>query len=106
MSNFMQSYWYLVAAFIVAVMIAVRIYLHTKQGEYLAGKIARTLPILGKLNIKKEASMFARTLSTLLYAGLPMVDAIEIVAATMENVLYRDALYEAKEQVMRGVPLS
>lgn len=106
MSNFMQSYWYLVAAFIVAFVIAVRIYLHTKQGEYLAGKIARTMPILGKLNIKKEASMFARTLSTLLYAGLPMVDAIEIVAATMENVLYRDALYEAKEQVMRGVPLS
>ena len=50
--------------------------------------------------------MFARTLSTLLYSGLPMVEALEIVAGTMTNALYRDALREAKEEVIKGVPLS
>ena len=64
------------------------------------------MPIFGKLNIKTEASMFARTLSTLLYSGLPMVEALEIVAGTMTNALYRDALREAKEEVIKGVPLS
>lgn len=106
MSNFILSYWYLTAAVLAAAVIGIRIYGHSEKGQRQFGRLVRKVPVLGRLNVKKEASMFARTLSTLLYSGLPMVEAIEIVSATMTNALYQDALKAAKEEVMKGVPLS
>lgn len=105
-SEFIMDYWYLIVAVIVAAIVGIRVFSHSDAGEHFFGKLKRKMPIFGKLNIKTEASMFARTLSTLLYSGLPMVEALEIVAGTMTNALYRDALREAKEEVIKGVPLS
>ena len=105
-SEFIMDYWYLIVAVIVAAIVGIRVFSHSDAGEHFFGKLKRKMPIFGKLNIKTEASMFARTLSTLLYSGLPMVEAVEIVAGTMTNALYRDALREAKEEVIKGVPLS
>ena len=48
----------------------------------------------------------ARTLSTLIAAGVSLVDAVEITANTMQNVLFRDAVLEARDEVVKGVPLS
>lgn len=106
MSNFVQKYWYALAAAAALIVVAVRTYKHSSAGERFFGNAARKIPIFGKLNVKTEASMFSRTLSTLLYSGLPMVDALEIVADTMTNALYRDALKAAREEVVKGVPLS
>lgn len=105
-SNFVFKYWYLLVAAVIGIYIAIRTYAHSEQGQRFFGKIARKLPIFGKLNIKTAAALFARTLSTLLYSGLPMVEALEIVASTLPNALYRDALRDAKEEVTKGVPLS
>ena len=48
----------------------------------------------------------ARTLGTLLAAGIPLVEAVDITANTMNNVLVKEALLDAKDQIMMGVPLS
>ena len=48
----------------------------------------------------------ARTLSTLLEAGVPMVEALEIVSNVMGNIWFKEALVDIKEQVVLGVPLS
>ena len=48
----------------------------------------------------------ARTLSTLLAAGVPLVEAVDIVAETMSNIWFKEALKEATEQLIIGVPLS
>ena len=45
-------------------------------------------------------------MSTLLQAGMPMIDALEISASTMKNVLYYDALEKVKSGVSLGLPLS
>lgn len=70
------------------------------------GNLARKLPVFGKLNIKTAASNYARTLSTLVYSGLPMIEALGITADTMKNALYKKALKNAREEVSKGVPLS
>ena len=46
------------------------------------------------------------TLSTLLGAGIPMIEALDIVARTMGNVHFREALLEAKDDVAMGDALS
>ena len=50
--------------------------------------------------------MMARTLSTMIAAGVPLVDAVGIVANTMSNIWYKEALLDARDQIMMGVPLS
>ena len=56
--------------------------------------------------VKSACSSLARTLSTLLAAGVGLTDAVDIVADTMTNVLFRDALRFSRDEVMKGVPLS
>ena len=68
--------------------------------------MARSMPIFGKMTIKTAAANFARTLSTLIYSGVPMVEALAITAGTMTNYLYKKKVEEAKEDVTRGIPLS
>jgi type IV pilus assembly protein PilC len=42
----------------------------------------------------------------LLAAGIPLIDAIDITARTMDNLIIKKILYESKEEVARGVPFS
>lgn len=106
MSEFVQSYWYMLIIVIGGVVAALRMFGKTEEGEKLFGTLSRSIPILGVLTIKTQASVFSRTLSTLLASGIAMTDALEIVARTMTNALYRDALKNCKEEVEKGVPLS
>lgn len=106
MSNFIRKFWYLLILVGAGIVAGIRVFKKTEYGETLFGNMSRKMPIFGKLNIKTSASIFARTLGTLLYSGLPMVDGLEIVANTMPNVLYQKALKKAREEVIKGVPLS
>ena len=64
------------------------------------------IPAISNFTVKTASSRLARTLSTLLGSGIGMVDALEITAHTMTNVWFRDALIEAREEVLQGIPLS
>jgi type IV pilus assembly protein PilC len=55
---------------------------------------------------KTECARFSRTLSTLLAAGMPLIEAIETTGKTLDNVIFKDALADAVVQVQRGAPLS
>ncbi len=70
------------------------------------GKIAMKLPLFGKLNIKTYSSQFARTLSTLMYAGIPLIHGIDAVTKLMKNRHFQLQLQSAREEVAKGVPLS
>ena len=106
MSDFVTGYWYIVIAVIAAIVIAIKLYKQTDSGQMFFGNLARKVPVFGKLNIKTAASNYARTLSTLVYSGLPMIEALGITADTMKNALYKKALKSAREEVSKGVPLS
>ena len=106
MSDWLIAYWYIAIAVIVLIVIAIRMYKKTDNGKLFFGKLALKFPLIGKLNTKTACSLFARTLSTLVISGLPLVEAIEIVADTMSNEVYKRALKKTAEEVARGIPLS
>lgn len=105
-SEFMIHKWYILLAIVIAAVVLIRYFKQTESGQVFFAKASRNGPIFGKLTIKSAASNFARTLSTLIYSGLPMVDALEITAGTMTNYLYRKKVEEAREEVIQGIPLS
>jgi type IV pilus assembly protein PilC len=60
---------------------------------------------MGVLRAKILLTEFARTMSLLLSAGISLLRALEIVTEALDNVIYRDALKAASEQVEKGVSL-
>ncbi len=106
MSDFVIDHAVIIIAIIVAIVFGIHKWKQTDAGKEFFGKLAVKLPVFKKLNIKTYASMFSRTLSTLLLAGIPMMDALDNVAKTMKNVLYREELLRAKDEVSKGIPLS
>ena len=105
-SNVLIQYWYIFAGSIAAVILVIKLYKSTENGKKFFGKMAIRMPIFGRLNVKTASSLFARTLSTLIYSGLPMIEALDIVAKTMSNILYEQLLLQVKEEVAKGVPMS
>lgn len=105
-SNFMQAHWLIVILVIVAIVFFIRWFKRTETGETLLAKAAIKIPLFADLTIKQNAAKFARNLSTMLAAGISMPDAVEIVAETMNNRFYLEAMKDARNDVMQGVPLS
>ena len=105
-SNFVIHKWPIILIIVVAIVAGVKAFRKTERGQVFFATIARKMPIFGNLTIKSAASNFSRTLSTLIYSGLPLIEALGITAGTMSNYLYKKKLEQAKEEVVRGVPLS
>ena len=64
------------------------------------------IPAVNNLVVKSASAQMARTLSTLLAAGIPLVEAAEIVSNIMTNPYFKDALAAAKDEITIGQPLS
>jgi len=105
-SDFFVSWWWLLIAIIVAIFAGFKIYSTSDSGKEVLSALALKTPVLGPIKTKSACARLGRTLCTLLAAGVSMTDAIEITGRSMENLLYKRAMKEAKEQVMRGLPLS
>ncbi|NIT04040.1 hypothetical protein GTO10_03880 [Candidatus Saccharibacteria bacterium] len=105
-SNFMVRGWWAVFVILIAFGYGLFRWSQTEKGRYQLSEIAFKVPVFGKLNKESEQARFARTLGLLSGAGIPITQALEITAAAMGNVLYKDAIIDAERQVEKGVPLS
>lgn len=105
-SNFVKNKWYLLLGGVVIVVLGTKAFAETDLGKHVFGKAAISLPGIKELTIKSSAASMARTMGTLMAAGVPMVETVEIVANTMTNIWFKEALLDAKEQIGLGVPFS
>jgi len=76
------------------------------SGKMFFATLALKIPLFSKLTIKGACARFGRTLSTLIAAGIPLIEAVDITARTMDNLIFKKVLMNAKEEIARGVPLS
>jgi type IV pilus assembly protein PilC len=63
------------------------------------------IPVVGMIFTKAAIARFARTLSTLFAAGVPLVEALESVSGATGNIVYADAVLRMREQVATGQQL-
>ena len=105
-SNFMIHRWYVLLGIIALIVVGIKLFKASPTGELMFAKMAVNAPIFKDIVIKSNSASFARTLSTLMAAGIPMLDAIEQVAKMMSNKIFRDGLMNTKAQVAKGLPLS
>lgn len=105
-SNFIQAYWFILIPAIIAVVVLVKSFAKTNTGKHVFGKLQLKVPAIQNLVVKSASAQMARTLSTLLTAGVPMIEAVDIVADTMTNIWFKEAMKETVQQIMVGAPLS
>lgn len=106
LSNFIVGKWYIVIAAAAVAVVAFKIFAASEKGTYILADLAINAPIFGTLTVKSASATFARTLSTLTAAGISMIDALEITGKTMKNIRFKDEVFNAKDKVAQGRPLS
>lgn len=106
MSDFIIAKWYLIIAVVVVVIVAFKIYQSSDVGKHQLAYLLMKAPLFGNLTIKSACAGLARTLSTLMASGLSLIESLDITAQTMKNILIRESLMEAKDEVSKGVNLS
>ncbi len=106
-SHYLQkSGW--VILLIIGIIIAIHVFLKKKSQKYvwILNFLALKAPILGNLTKKTAIARFARTLSTLLDSGVHLPEALYISSKTTGNLLYEEAIIEAKDAVTSGQTLT
>jgi type IV pilus assembly protein PilC len=77
-------------------------YYKTAKGKRRIHKIMLHLPVIGAVLRKIAVARFTRTLGTLLSSGVPILDALEIVARTAGNVIVEEAIMYARIKISEG----
>ncbi len=102
MSRFVKGNILFILGALVLLAVGFVKYRNTKQGRKTTDEIALKLPIFGPLFKKVAVARFTRTLGTMISSGVPILDALEVVAKTAGNVILEEIIYEVRASIAEG----
>jgi type IV pilus assembly protein PilC len=105
-SDFFVVYWYLALLCLAGIVTFFVQFPKSKMGKDLFDNFLLNMPILGNFFKSLFQARFAENFSTLLSAGITINEALEVVANLIGNNVYRDAILEAQEDVVKGESIS
>lgn len=105
-SDFMAAHTVLVLASLIGGLVALVYFLRSRPGKLVFHFVLLHFPIIGPMAKEVNSARTARTLSSLLTAGVDVVRAIDITTAVVQNVYYKPVLASARAAVEAGKPLS
>ena len=101
-----QSYGiYAAAVLALAIFLFIR-WTKTDAGATMVDRVRIALPLIGTVWLKYQVGLFARTLSTLLKGGLPLVPSLETAARSIDSKQISNAVFSSVETVREGQGLS
>ena len=106
LSNFIRTYWYILIFSAISAVVAFKMFTNSESGRYKWDHLKMTLPVIKGTLSKIYSSRLTRTLSTLVNAGLPLLNAMDISARVIGNKFITKHMNQAKEDVRSGVSLS
>ncbi len=105
-SEFAQTnIFYLIGAVFVAGFVFKKIY-STEKGKLKIDGMLLHAPIAGILIRKVAVAKFTRTLSTMLESGVPILDALQVVAKTAGNKVIEQAVFHVADSIAEGRPIA
>lgn len=106
LGTFLAEKWYFAVIIVFLLIFVFRMVLKVKIWKKAFDSIILSVPIISPIIKKTNAAHTVRTLSSLISAGVPLVRSLEIIAETLGNCHYREAIETAKEKVKKGEKLS
>lgn len=101
-SQFFLSYWPLLVGGIVLAVFAFVSYTGTEQGRYNWDRVKLRMPIAGSIILKATLARFARAFAIASRAGVPIVQALSVVATVVDNAFLARRIEQMREGVERG----
>jgi type IV pilus assembly protein PilC len=102
---FMRDHWYLIFGGLFAVYFFLKGWVKTDTGKLVKDHFILRVPVFGPLFKKVALARFARTFSTLVKSGVPILGAMEIVSQTAGNKVISNIVDDARESVKQGESL-
>ncbi len=94
--------WIIILASPVIVMLLMKLIKQSKRGKLILDRISLYIPILGQIIAKTNVARFSRTLGTLISAGVPILEAINITRETTSNGVFANALAKVHDSIREG----
>lgn len=101
-SNFTIGYWPLLAASAIAAGVGFRLWVATPRGRYVWDRTKLRFPIAGKILVKATLARFARSFALSVRSGVPLVQALSVVARVVENEYIGSRIEQMRDGVERG----
>ncbi|MGE0762250.1 MAG: type II secretion system F family protein [Bdellovibrionales bacterium] len=105
-SNVFKNYWWAMLGVTIGTVFGLKSYYETDDGRKVIDRVLIEIPLFGTLIQRGAIARVSRTLSTLLGAGVRIMDALDIAGATAGNWVIEKALIDAKDVVSRGRALA
>jgi MSHA biogenesis protein MshG len=101
-SKFSVDYWYVIVGGVVGAVAAFKFYLSTEKGRFRWDKLKLRFPIMGKIIVRATLARFARSFSLSSKSGVPIVQGLNVVAQTVDNVYIASRIEQMRDGVERG----
>ncbi|PJC20384.1 MAG: MSHA biogenesis protein MshG [Comamonadaceae bacterium CG_4_9_14_0_8_um_filter_57_21] len=105
-SAFMLAWWPVLIGGAIAIGMAVRAYIRTPDGRYKWDARKLKLPIVGEIVLKATLARFARSFALSSQSGVPLVQALTVVAQTVDNAFIGSRIEQMRDGIERGESIS
>ena len=105
-SGWMLAWWPLLIAGTIAAAVGIRGYLRTPEGRYRWDARKLKLPIVGDIVLKATLARFARSFALSSQSGVPLVQALTVVAQTVDNAFIGSRIEQMRDGIERGESIS
>lgn len=105
-SSWMLAWWPLLLMVLVGAVMMVRGYLRTPEGRYRWDARKLKLPIVGDIVLKATLARFARSFALSSQSGVPLVQALTVVAQTVDNAFIGSRIEQMRDGIERGESIS
>lgn len=102
---FLAKFWYTLPVILLIFFILFRAGAKTKIGKLVISTLILKTPLLSSIIKKTNSAHTARTLSSLITSGVPIVKSLEVVSGTLGNIYYQRAISEAAKKIEKGAKL-
>lgn len=107
MSRFMVSWWWLILAVSVGSVIGfIFAYKRSPRMQHTMDRLILKVPVIGQIMNNSAIARFARTTAVTFKAGVPLVEALGIVAGATGNKVYEEAVLRMRDDVSVGYPVN
>src|SRR5215831_15996033 len=105
-SSLAQNYWHVMLGVLAMSVMLIRQYVSTESGRYRWHKLKLRVPVMGPLSHQAILARVTRSLSISLRAGMPMIQALNVIARSAGNDYMTERVLRLRDAVERGDPLS
>ncbi|MFO7636061.1 MAG: type II secretion system F family protein [Clostridia bacterium] len=106
MSNGLRDYWYIIGGVVLIIVYAIRGFIKSEKGRLKWDTFVLKIPVLKHTVTLISTTRFTRTLSTLLSSGIPLLQAMEVVARVVSNKVASNAVLTARDDMRKGTDLA